>query len=106
MRKRVPLLKDHAQLLSELVPVGAFRVDIDIVDDDSSLLNIFDGIDAVEQRRFAAAAAADDTDHFTSVHFQVDPLQNLQVTEGFMHVLNLDHIAIFLSTYLPYRESG
>ena len=47
VRKGIPLLEHHAKLLPQLVLVGAFCMDINFVDDDSSLLDIFNGVDAV-----------------------------------------------------------
>jgi hypothetical protein len=83
VREEVEALEDHAHVLAQ----RAHRLRVAMaqrlaVDRERAFLELFEAVDAAQQRALARAALADDGDHLAAAHREVDALQHLVRAEA------------------------
>ena len=80
--KTIPIPRSH------LVHVHARRRDVVAVDDDASLVDRLEQVDAAKERGLAGARRADQADDLVLVDGEVDAAQHLDLAEGLVDVLD------------------
>jgi bifunctional DNase/RNase len=80
----MPTLAAHLVDLLEIV--GQFVA----IDDDLTLLVLFQPVDAADHRRFAGARRAGDDDAFSTHDLEVDIAQDVEITVPLVHIDDLD----------------
>ena len=91
VRKGVELLEDDADLLPQLVEIGAARVHLGAVDENAAALDRLEAVHAHQQRRLARARAAEDRDDLAFRDRHRHALQHLERAEGLVDVVYLNH---------------
>ena len=70
------------------------------IDVDMAAGGLFQKIHAAHRGGLARAGRPDDDQLFALGHFQVDILQNVKISEVFLHMFQLDHFAFPFSHFL------
>ncbi len=70
------VLEDHADVLANLVLIGAFGGDLEVIQPDLPLIGAGEQVDAAQQRALAGAARTDDHDRVAFVDRQVKMLED------------------------------
>lgn len=83
MRKQIETLKDDADAATDGVWVETDRSDFGVVEQDRSVVNSLEQVDATQQGRLARTACTDKRDNFTGVDRQADVAQHMVVTKRF-----------------------
>ena len=81
MREEVELLEDDPDSLARRRQIGALARDLLALEEDPAGVQGLEQVDATQQRALAAPARADDRQHLAPVDVEVDPAQDLVVTE-------------------------
>ena len=98
MREEVELLEHHAGFLTDQALVDLRIVDLQTVDDQIATGDLFQLVDAAQQRRLTGAGRANDDHHFALGDVQVDVMQHLGFTKVLGDVFKFNHrIFILLS---------
>lgn len=93
MGEQVVTLEHHAHVLAHLAPVGVFIQQLFAGKAQAAAVGHFQAIEAAQQGAFAAAAGAEDHQHFAALHPQVDAIEHLLFAEEFIETLELDQCA-------------
>ena len=95
MGKEVELLEDHADLGPYLVNVGLPVGQINSVDDDMSLGEVFKAVDAAEESGFPRPGRADDDHDLAPRHINRHPIHGPDHArfdrEDLYHILRFNH---------------
>ncbi|MNC47769.1 hypothetical protein D3C75_968500 [compost metagenome] len=103
MRKQVVGLKDHSCLLAKrqhraLRNFAVRRkVELNVIQRNAPAIRQLQKIEAAQQRGFAGSRRANNHQHLTMLNVEIDALQYLQRTEGFMQITYFNHRYIPLS---------
>src|SRR5690606_5624516 len=90
MREQIEMLKDHPDFGSYLVDILDIAGQFDPVDDDPSVLMLFQPVDTADQRGFSRSRRTGDHDPFATMHGQVDIAQDVETSEPLIHPDDLD----------------
>jgi hypothetical protein len=91
VREQVEALEDHAHVLAQFAHGRRVVVQQRLaVHRQAAALEHLQPVDAAQQRALARAALADDGDHFTTLHLQVDALEHLVGAIGLAQGGDLD----------------
>ena len=71
----------------------------DAIDDDLTLLMLFQAVDAADHRRLAGAGRAADDDLLPLLHPQADIFEHMKLAVPFVDVIELDHNFIFTNIH-------
>ena len=88
MREQVERLEDDPDPLPDPVEVDALGGDLVALDEDPPGVDRLEQVDAAQERRFARARRADETDHLVLVDNQVDPAQDFERPERLVEALD------------------
>ncbi len=90
MGEEVELLEDDPDPLPDAGDVGAAARDLLALEVDRAGLDRLEQVDAAEERALAAAARADDREHFAAAHLEVDAVEHDVVPEALVDALEAD----------------
>ena len=99
VRIQIELLEHHAGGLPHQL-CFVFAGQLLSVDVDMAAGGLFQKVHTAHGSGFARTGWPDDHQLFAFGHFQVDILQNVQITEVFFHMLQLDHVAFPFSCFI------
>ena len=91
VREEVELLEHHPDPLPDRRDVDTFAGDLLALQEDAAGVERLEQVRAAKQRALAAAAPADDDEHFACGDAQVDAAQHDVVAELLVHSLQPDH---------------
>ena len=84
MIKQIEVLEHHAQLLANLVDVGALIQNIRAVKNNLTAGRLFQTVQAAQKRTLTGAGRANDNNALALVDLAVDFLENFQLAEAFL----------------------
>jgi hypothetical protein len=102
MRKQLKILEHHADPGTQCRQVRAGRAHRDAVDDDFALLEWFESIDGLDQRRFARTGWPANHHHIAFGNTSVAIGQNLKLAIPFAEIFYRDHI--YCGTCLMFHQ--
>ena len=88
MGKQIEALKYNANLLAQLVHIHARAGYAVILKPDFATLNLFEAIDAAQERGLAATRRADEANHLVLIHLEIDAAQH---AHGAKFLFNIFH---------------
>src|SRR5437763_15747186 len=91
MRKKIELLKDHANFAADGIDCLLLVVEINAVNDDSPLLISLQVIDAADQRGFARSRWAAQNDFLACADHQINVGQGFEVAVPFLYAFHEKH---------------
>ena len=92
VREQVEALKNHAHVLAQRAHGGSVFVQQGFaVDRELTALELFQPVDAAQERALARTAFADDGDDFAGCHFQVNALEHLVTAIGLAQAANVNN---------------
>ena len=90
MGKEVEALEDHADASTDGIGVEAGFGDVGAVEDDRTIIDWFEQVDALQQGRFARARSTDEGDDFAFSHVQIDTIQHGRRVERLAYIAEFD----------------
>ena len=84
MIKQIEVLEHHAQLLANLVDIGAFVQNIRAVKNNLTAGRLFQTVQAAQKRTLTGTGRANDNNTLALVDLAVDFLENFQFAEAFL----------------------
>src|SRR5205823_6748710 len=94
VREEVEGLEDDPDLAAEGVDIDSTVRDGLAVDDDRSLVDRFEEVDATEERRLARSGCTDQADHLVDIDGQVDAAQHDELVEALGDPLESDEVGV------------
>ena len=86
------MLKNHTDLTAYGSHVLGVLIEINTIDNDASLIMLFQTVDAADQRGLARSRRAAYHHALTTPDAQVNVLQDMQITKPLVHALELDDV--------------
>ena len=91
MRKQVELLKDDTNPGAGLVDIDARVADVLTLEEDLPVVDAFEQVDRLQQRRLARPARTDECDDPMLVHVEINTAQHLRAIEVLVQVGDPQH---------------
>ncbi|MNG15593.1 hypothetical protein D3C84_994350 [compost metagenome] len=88
MREQVELLEDHANLTADAGHAGGIASQLDAVDEHLAFLEVFQQVQATNQRRLAGTRRTADDYDLTAGNVQVDAFEHMKFAIPFVHLMN------------------
>ena len=86
MREEIKLLEYHAGFPTNIGDVLHVMAEFDAIDDDLTVLMLFQPIDATDEGRLARTGGPNDNKHFLRHDFQRDIAQDVEIAKPLVHV--------------------
>jgi hypothetical protein len=90
LRTQIGASEHHADLAAHLVDLFQIVGELDAIDDDLTLLMLFQAVDAADHRRLAGTRGPADDDTLTLHHLEVDIPENVVLPVPLVHLLDID----------------
>jgi hypothetical protein len=90
------MLKDEADLGTQLAEVGIRVSKIGAIHDQFSPVNGFQPVDGPDQRRFAGTRRATDDNHLTRPDTEMNIIQDMQLIKPLVYSLEANHRSSWL----------
>ena len=91
MRKKVEVLKNHADFGSDFFDIFKVIGQFDAIDDNLAALMFFQSIDTANQGRFSGTRWAADNDAFLLTNGQVYSAKHVEFAEPLVHIDDFDN---------------
>jgi hypothetical protein len=91
MRVEIELLEDETDFGAQPGHVGLFLVNPHTVDDEFTLFDPFQAVDATDQGALARTAGTTNHHHFPGIDVQIDVLQNVELSKPLIHACKPYH---------------
>ncbi len=91
VREQVEVLKHHAHFAADGLDLLEVRGQFGAIDNDATLLVLFQTVEAANGGRLARARRAAQHDTFTLAHIQVDVLEYMELAVPLVYALHADH---------------
>src|SRR5471030_661158 len=98
MGKQLEILENHADTGPQGRQIGLFVADGDAIDGDLPLLERFQPVDGLDQRRFAGAGRPANDHHIALFHPGAALPQHLELAIPFTDVVDFDHMYAEIKT--------
>ena len=85
------MLKDHTNLSSDFFYILDIVGQLDTIDDYPAALMFLKPVNTTNEGRFTGAGRAADNNPFFLLNGQVDVLQDMELSEPFVHIFDFDN---------------
>ena len=93
------MLEHHADVLTHLIQIRFLISQVVAIHDDITAGDLFQPVQATQERRFATAGRAEDHDDLALVDIGRDILQYFQFAEVFLQMLNVNFNIVFIDAH-------
>src|SRR5262249_16543000 len=105
VRKKVELLKHHADAVAHLLDVAYIAGQLHAVDDDTPFLMLLEPVDAPDQRRLSRSGRAADDHLLAASNREIDIAQHVEIVKPFVDADEFNDGGMRHEKLRPVRKS-